>query len=447
MALVKCPECGKEISEGAKMCINCGYPLQNKKRKLSIKNIVILVVVALLILGSTLFALNYKLNDAEQKEVDFVTVAISNIGEVNVKSGSKIDEAEKLYSELSPKCQRHVTNHKELLEARKTYNEYKAEETSNLIDEIGEVTLDSEISISNAQKSYDNLSEDQKKMVESYDYLIAATEKIGSLKTENIESKISAIGTVTLESNDIIEEARLLYDKLTDDEKTRIVNYNTLLNAENEYEQLAIDNCTLLISSIGMVTLDSKEKIDDAQRMFDSLNKESQEKVANYSVLKEANNEYTKLVEEEEKRNKTLKPDDFFSTDKWEITYKKSTITAKLLPNSTSGYYTYYYADDDNTFIDIVFQIKNINTDILGIEDIVGSCEVEYEENALTKSYGLYVSNGSHIDRVYMWDGLDALDSTTLHVAIDMPRELQTNDKPISVKLTLAGQEKIINVR
>lgn len=29
MALISCPECGKEISDKAKMCIHCGYPLDN----------------------------------------------------------------------------------------------------------------------------------------------------------------------------------------------------------------------------------------------------------------------------------------------------------------------------------------------------------------------------------------------------------------------------------
>lgn len=27
MALIKCPECGKEVSSKAQVCINCGYPL------------------------------------------------------------------------------------------------------------------------------------------------------------------------------------------------------------------------------------------------------------------------------------------------------------------------------------------------------------------------------------------------------------------------------------
>ena len=27
MALIKCPECGREISDKAKACIHCGYPI------------------------------------------------------------------------------------------------------------------------------------------------------------------------------------------------------------------------------------------------------------------------------------------------------------------------------------------------------------------------------------------------------------------------------------
>ena len=29
MALIKCPECGREISNMAKACIHCGYPLED----------------------------------------------------------------------------------------------------------------------------------------------------------------------------------------------------------------------------------------------------------------------------------------------------------------------------------------------------------------------------------------------------------------------------------
>ena len=29
MALIKCPECGKEISDKASSCPSCGYPIYN----------------------------------------------------------------------------------------------------------------------------------------------------------------------------------------------------------------------------------------------------------------------------------------------------------------------------------------------------------------------------------------------------------------------------------
>lgn len=55
MALIKCPECNKEISDTAKRCPNCGYkfPIKNKKNIC----IIILVIIAIVIIvsGSLLY--------------------------------------------------------------------------------------------------------------------------------------------------------------------------------------------------------------------------------------------------------------------------------------------------------------------------------------------------------------------------------------------------------
>lgn len=37
MALIKCPECGKEISDKANACIHCGYPLNERKEDFGIR--------------------------------------------------------------------------------------------------------------------------------------------------------------------------------------------------------------------------------------------------------------------------------------------------------------------------------------------------------------------------------------------------------------------------
>ena len=38
MALIKCPECGKEISDKAKCCIHCGYPLDELENNTSLSD-------------------------------------------------------------------------------------------------------------------------------------------------------------------------------------------------------------------------------------------------------------------------------------------------------------------------------------------------------------------------------------------------------------------------
>lgn len=448
MALIKCPECGREVSDIADLCPNCGCPIRAKKKKLPIKKILLVLMIVIAIIGCiTTVILSNRLDEQEQMSVDQVSDAITEIGEVSLSSESKITKAEKLYAGLSDKCQRHVENREELSESRKTYDNLRAEETINQIKKIGTVKLTSKRLIDKAQKLYDALSDEQKKLVSNAEDLFAAVDQLSVLQVENVESKISSIKKITLESREKIVNARLAYDNLSENDKSKVSKYNDLLQAEADYDKLAVDTCISLIDSIGEVTLDSKSKIEEAQELYDLLSKETRDKITNYSVLKSARAEHRRLLKEEEDQKKTINPGDTFSTDKWEVTYLRTDITTKILPNDTSGYYLYYYSSDDGIFVDNIFQIKNIDTDILSIKLIAGNCEIDYDGTKFTKICNLYTSRGSDINSIYLWDGLDALTSTTLHVATEMPRELQTNDKSVTVRLEIAGEEKIIRVR
>ena len=55
MALIKCPECNKEISDTAKRCPNCGYkfPIKNKKNICII--ILIIIAIVVIVCGSLLY--------------------------------------------------------------------------------------------------------------------------------------------------------------------------------------------------------------------------------------------------------------------------------------------------------------------------------------------------------------------------------------------------------
>lgn len=108
----------------------------------------------------------------------------------------------------------------------------------NLIDRIGDVTLDSKTAIDTARKAYDALSEENKEKITNYDKLVAAEKKLSELEIEHVEKLIDAIGTVTLDKEDQIKAAKEVYDALTDAQKKQVSNYDVLKKAIEKLEEL-----------------------------------------------------------------------------------------------------------------------------------------------------------------------------------------------------------------
>ena len=137
---------------------------------------------------------------------------------------------------------------------------------------IGTVTLDSGTAIAAARDAYDALPEDGKALVENYDVLLAAEKQLEELlqqagdqaAAKAVMDRISAIGTVTLDSAAAIANTRDAYDALTDAQKALVTNYDVLLAAEERLAQLqqqAADQAAAKavmdqIAAIGTVTLD-----------------------------------------------------------------------------------------------------------------------------------------------------------------------------------------------
>lgn len=69
MALIKCPECGKEISNKVKKCPNCAYSLKKNKFdfKKNKKVIIILILLFILIIGGIISFYIYSKNEYNNK--------------------------------------------------------------------------------------------------------------------------------------------------------------------------------------------------------------------------------------------------------------------------------------------------------------------------------------------------------------------------------------------
>ncbi len=78
MALVKCPECGKEVSSKTKQCLNCGYRIKIKRERNKFTNFICnncCFLIVILVLATTILVVNVvnnRLSKSEQKLYDII---------------------------------------------------------------------------------------------------------------------------------------------------------------------------------------------------------------------------------------------------------------------------------------------------------------------------------------------------------------------------------------
>lgn len=177
MSIIKCPKCSNEISDTEEKCRYCGYPIKKTGKETSLKEMLCgIICIAVVVAVCIVFVgfMGSRLDKDEREKVTQVINAIASIDETESDCGEKILKAEKLYASLSEKCKKHVKNYDKLVSAREEYSNYRIKETMELINQIGTVTLDSELEIKEARKAYDELTDDEKDKVTNYNDLLAA---------------------------------------------------------------------------------------------------------------------------------------------------------------------------------------------------------------------------------------------------------------------------------
>lgn len=240
---------------------------------------------------------------------------ISAIGEVEYTAASKakIDLARTAYENLAGALQAMVGNYDVLTAAEARYAELKtaAEDAAAAapiiaqISAIGTVTLESKRLIEAAEAAYAALTDTQKALVTNYDVLTAARTAYDALvqadaddeaAAQVVMGKIAAIGTVTLDSEAAIQEARAAYDALTAAQKNRVTNLSVLTNAEaalaalqkQAADEAAADAVDALIDAIGDVTLEKEDQIIAARDAYNALTSDQKRLVTKLSALTEA---------------------------------------------------------------------------------------------------------------------------------------------------------------
>ena len=251
---------------------------------------------------SQLPALSLKL---EGWYVNNVIEKIDAIGEVTLASEEAITAARAAYEALTETQKEQVTNYNVLTAAEARLADLKAAKAvDDMIDAIGEVTLESEETITAARAAYGALTEARQAEVKSYDKLTAAEARLADLKAAKaVDDMIDAIGEVTLESEGAIDAARAAYEALTEAQQAEVKSYDKLTAAEARLAVLKpAKPVEKLIDAIGEVTLGSESAIQAARAAYDALTEEQKAEVKNYDKLTAAEAAYARLLAEQSER-------------------------------------------------------------------------------------------------------------------------------------------------
>lgn len=116
--------------------------------------------------------------------------------------------------------------------------ESKAAVVDSLIVQIGEVTIESEEKIEAARQEYDAVPASVKSRVKGLTELESAENMLIMLRAQRVGNLIDQIGEVTLESADKINAAQQAFNRLKKNEKAQVKNVSRLTRAREEFAAL-----------------------------------------------------------------------------------------------------------------------------------------------------------------------------------------------------------------
>ncbi len=203
----------------------------------------------------------------------------------------------------------------EALIALLTDNYYKGGKVNRSILALGKITLAKAASVLAAREAYDTLSEGERIFVTDYQILVLAEERLTALAEAEVAAEqaadlIDALPiSITLSDKVQLLEARAAYDALSEDGKTFVANYETLLVSEDALFALelaqAATSVEALIDSIPIEIELSEECVNTiaaARAAYDNLGIAEKSAVSNYNILLSADAAYRLLVTLEEAR-------------------------------------------------------------------------------------------------------------------------------------------------
>ena len=187
--------------------------------------------------AETTYATEKKTAD-DNAAANTVKEKIAAIGtvEYTTESKGKIDEAREAYDALTADQKALVTNYGTLTSAEGSYTDLKAvkeaEDAVSVLPASDDITVTDKAAVAAAKAKYDALTPAQKETVSAE--TVAKLSAAGNMVAA--QEVVVSIGNIDADNPDSakVTEARAAYDALTDEQKAKVTNYETLTAAESK---------------------------------------------------------------------------------------------------------------------------------------------------------------------------------------------------------------------
>mgnify|MGYP003290739478 CR=1 FL=1 len=323
-------------------------------------------------------------------------------------------------------------------------------EIKNLIDNLGEITLDSKLDLENIEEKYNALSSDLQVKVSNYNTYLSKKDKYDNLYQRSIHpglvllDKINEIPyplTFTNEEIASINKIQEEYLALSNEEKVLVTNYSTL---ESVLEEIRINELkesattinklilSLLEESKNNQTITLDEILEQCKQLleeYNKLNNDVKQYVENYNNLVTLKQETEKLIEDNKinllkaqakevnELIQTLKDDQDYSDNKRSLVnniidsynklsndVKKNVVNYDLVLKVKKAIEDY---DIEQEKIRIQNKVKGLNEKIAELKDIssiklsdkdkINDIDKEYQK--LTKEEKAYIVNYNYVTK------------------------------------------------
>mgnify|MGYP004562468757 CR=1 FL=1 len=171
----------------------------------------------------------------------------------------------------------------------------------------------------------------------------------------------------------------------------------------------------------------------------------------NASIKQESksNTSISKITNKEDKGVVTITDDDKVTIDGYcEFNVKGTSFSKKVEPTNPTGYYTYLdIKDDSQKYLEITMNVKNLSSSALK-QDSLLSVKVKYDNN-YEYNCGLVTEDakGNDIETFPNLYSIEPLKSLKYRFVVEMPKEVENDDKPLQAIITAKGNTYVYNIR